>query len=207
MIPKYAPFSDDLNTYFLIGVNAANSVVTYLFLYLLPSIAECVLVFVIFYEHFNVPLLSAVSFIAFAAYTILTVQITLWRKSFREKTNKHDNEYHDKATDSVINYETVKYFTNEAFEIERYSHSIRKFQKYSVSTQASLSLLNSTQQLVIQACSATSLCIAAYQVVHDPEHFRVGDFVSINVYILNLFAPLGFLGKLNTYIFRTSRLL
>ena len=62
-------------------------------------------------------------------YAILTVQITLWRKKFREKTNKHDNDFHDKATDSLINYETVKYFTAEEYEIDRYVHSVVEYQK------------------------------------------------------------------------------
>jgi ABC-type transport system involved in Fe-S cluster assembly fused permease/ATPase subunit len=74
-------------------------------------------VFIIFYQHFAVPAISATAFMAFVAYAVITVQITLWRKRFREETNKHDNDYHDKATDSLINYETVKYFTNEEYEV------------------------------------------------------------------------------------------
>jgi len=89
------------------GVNAANNMVSYLFLYLMPAVVECVLTFMIFYSHFEVVGLASVAFLSFAVYIFLTVRLTLWRKKFRERTNKHDNEFHDRATDSLINYETV----------------------------------------------------------------------------------------------------
>jgi ABC-type transport system involved in Fe-S cluster assembly fused permease/ATPase subunit len=176
------------------GLDAANQIVTYLFLYLVPTVIECMVVFIIFYQHFNVPAISATAFMAFVAYAVITVQITLWRKRFREETNKHDNDYHDKATDSLINYETVKYFTNEQYEIDEYTTSIHKYQKYSVNTAFSLSLLNSTQALVIQACTGVSLVLAAREV--HLGHLSVGQFVAIGAYIANLFAPLSFLGSI-----------
>jgi len=177
------------------GVSAANTLVTYLFLYLLPSVAECVVVFVIFYSHFNIPTVSATAFVSFVAYSTLTVQITLWRKKFREKTNLHDNEISARASDSLINYETVKYFTAEKYEIGRYSESIYNFQKYSVNTAYSLSFLNSTQNTIIQLCTAISLCVAAHEVYIGSGKLTIGSFVSISSYISNLFAPLSFLGS------------
>lgn len=95
------------------GIASADTVVSYLFLYLLPSLIEAFVVFIIFYFHFGQPLLSAVIFVHLVLYIVITVQLTIWRKKFRKATNKHDNEFHDKATDSLINYETVKYFGNE----------------------------------------------------------------------------------------------
>ena len=80
--------------------------------------------------------------------------------------------------------------------ITGYTDSIKKYQKYSVSTQASLSLLNGSQQLIIQTCAATCLCFAAYAVGDKTQSFSVGDFSAVNVYILNLFAPLSFLGTI-----------
>ncbi|GBG24175.1 ABC transporter ATP-binding protein [Hondaea fermentalgiana] len=177
------------------GVSAANTLVTYLFLYLLPSVAECVVVFVIFYSHFDIPTVSATAFISFVAYSTLTVQITLWRKKFREKTNLHDNEVSARASDSLINYETVKYFTAEKYEIGRYTESIFNFQKYSVNTSYSLSFLNSTQNTIIQVCTAVSLCMAAHEVLTGSGRLTIGSFVSISSYIGNLFAPLSFLGS------------
>jgi ABC-type transport system involved in Fe-S cluster assembly fused permease/ATPase subunit len=241
------------------GVNASNTVVTYLLLYLGPTIAECVAVFIIFYLHFSLPLLSSATFVAFGLYTLCTVRITLWRKKFRERTNRHDNAFHDKATDSLINFETVKYFTTEDFEVRRYVQSVQQFQKHAVNTQLSLSFLNVSQQTIIALCSAVALCIAAHEVrtgtcsirvsflpISSPVliatrartcarllRFRVlrtqyagcrgsmfaslltlffssrcecststtgatlkiGDFVSVNMYIVQLFAPLTFLGS------------
>jgi len=174
------------------GVQAADTVVTYLFLNLVPSVVECAVVFFIFYSHFHIPMLSATAFISFVAYTIVTVNITLWRKKFRVKTNKHDNDFHDKATDSLINYETVKYFTAEEYETNRYTSSIEKYQSYSVSTAYSLSILNSSQNTIIQCCTAISLIIGAHQVLQ--KNISHGDFMSISVYLGNLFAPLSFLG-------------
>jgi ABC-type transport system involved in Fe-S cluster assembly fused permease/ATPase subunit len=240
------------------GVNASNTVVTYLLLYLGPTIAECVAVFIIFYLHFSLPLLSSATFVAFGLYTLCTVRLTLWRKKFRERTNRHDNAFHDKATDSLINFETVKYFTTEDFEVRRYVQSVQQFQKHAVNTQLSLSFLNVSQQTIIALCSAVALCIAAHEVRTGTCSIRVsflprsspvliatrarpcarllrfrilrrgvvvrkiyvclisdmlflfrcewstfttgatlkiGDFVSVNMYIVQLFAPLTFLGS------------
>lgn len=101
------------------GIASADTVVSYLFLYLLPSIVESAVVFTIFYMHFNQPMLSAVIFVHLVIYAVITIQITIWRKKYRKATNKHDNEFHDKATDSLINYETVKYFGNEVSAAHR----------------------------------------------------------------------------------------
>eukprot|EP00953_Heterococcus_sp_UTEX-ZZ885_P026156 14154-Heterococcus_DN1.PRE.4 len=147
------------------GTDAANNLITYLFLYLVPAIgklrtvihvllgsaaqhiihleliavsaiiakllqhpspyttagSECVATVIIFYVKFSDWRLATMAFCALAVYGFLTVKITLWRKKFRTATNKHDNDFHDKATDSIINYETVKYFTAESYEVERFT--------------------------------------------------------------------------------------
>lgn len=175
------------------GVGSADTVVTYLFLYLLPSFGECIAVFIIFYTVYDVPWLTSIAFLCIAAYTAATVKITMWRKKFRAATNKHDNDYHDKLTDSLINYETVKYFANEEYEVERYTASVKKFQKYSLSTQMSLSLLNTSQSFIMRFCVGACLVVTAYEIFEG--RMDLGDFVSINVYLLQLFSPLQFLGS------------
>lgn len=175
------------------GVAAANTVVSSLFLSLLPSIGECIAVIVIFYTTFNIAFLSATIFLAISCYTIFTVQITLWRKQFREKSNRHDNDYHDKATDSLINYETVKYFTAEKFELERYLDSIVEFQKYFKCTLATLHLLNICQELIITLCLFTCLYIITLEIYEGRA--TVGEFVTIQQYVFNLFAPLSFVSN------------
>ncbi|KAL0587002.1 hypothetical protein ABG067_003342 [Albugo candida] len=194
------------------GVESANSVVSYLFLSLFPTLGESIVVLVIFAAHFQLASLSFIAFMSLVLYAYLTVTITLWRKKFREASNKHDNEYHDKATDALINYETIKYFTNEKYEVDSYTEVIRKFQTQSVTVQASLSLLNSSQAFVFQMTIFGSLAIAAPYVIRHEQNqsqgfedaikINVGDFVAISVYLNNLFQPLAFLGTIYNMIIR-----
>jgi ABC-type multidrug transport system fused ATPase/permease subunit len=131
------------------GIDAANSLISSLFLFLIPAILECLAVVVLFFINFKQWQLGLTVFIGVSLYACATIFITQWRKKFREQTNKHDNEFHDKATDSVINFETVKYFTGEAFEVSRFKTSVVKYQQFNSSTQLSLSLLNISQQVVL----------------------------------------------------------
>ncbi|KAG7379740.1 hypothetical protein PHYPSEUDO_008234 [Phytophthora pseudosyringae] len=178
------------------GVESANSVVSYVFLYLIPTLAESGVVIVIFAMHFELAGLSFVAFTSLVVYAYLTIKITLWRKKYREASMRHDNEYHDKATDALLNYETIKYFGNERHEIEEYSKVIEKYQRYSVSVQASLSVLNGAQAIIIQATVLAALALAAPHVVNEDSGRRldIGAFIAISVYLTNLFAPLFFLG-------------
>ena len=132
------------------GVEAANSLVSYLFLFLLPAVMECLAVVILFFLQFKQYTLGIVVFVGVGLYSVCTIYITQWRKKFRVQTNKHDNEFHEKATDSILNYETVKYFTNEKFEIERFTSSVEKYQVQVSATTLSLSLLNVTQQVMFR---------------------------------------------------------
>lgn len=131
-------------------------------------------------------------------YIYLTVIVTQWRKKFREASNKHDNEYHEKATDSMINYETVKYFTAEKFEISRFRDSVSSFQKYSVSTQGSMGLLNMIQALIINSTCCIAMILAGNAIIHG--NLSIGEFVAVNAYTLAIFAPLSFLGTIYSSI-------
>jgi len=170
----------------------------YLILFLGPSLIECLVTFVLFFTRFRSPQLSALAFLSFTLYVIATVQITQWRKKFRAGQNKQDNKYHDIATDSLVNFETVKYFANEDLEIRQFKTAVKRFQSYNVGVQASLSLLNTSQQLDIQLTTLISLCLAATTILHHsrPGHVEIGDFVSVNAYVLQLFTPLSFLGTI-----------
>ncbi|OQR99491.1 ATP-binding Cassette (ABC) Superfamily [Thraustotheca clavata] len=179
------------------GVESANSVVSYMFLYLLPTVLESAVVMIIFATHFQLAMMSYVSFLSLVIYAYVTITITLWRKKFRQQSTKHDNEYHDKATDALVNYETIKYFTNEKHEIDLYSTAIQKYQSFSVSVQASLSVLNISQSSIIQATILGCLALAIPHVVNqDGRGVDLGAFVAITVYLQNLFSPLYFLGSL-----------
>eukprot|EP01012_Entosiphon_sulcatum_P055028 TRINITY_DN763_c0_g1_i2.p1 TRINITY_DN763_c0_g1~~TRINITY_DN763_c0_g1_i2.p1 ORF type:complete len:600 (-),score=81.70 TRINITY_DN763_c0_g1_i2:371-2170(-) len=184
------------------GVFAADTVVDYLVLYLIPTIAECMVTFAIFWAYYAQPELAALAFLSFALYSAITVGITAWRRKFREASNKHDNEVHEKAADSLVNFETVKCFTNEDFEIKNYCDSIKLFQHHSVNTQKSLSFLNLSQQLIIQGTLLAGLLVAGNTVVNHSG--KVGDFVAINAYISQLFAPLSFLGTIYNALIRAT---
>merc|ERR1711865_450864 len=180
------------------GVSASNNVVQYLFMYLLPTIAEAAVVCVIFAEHFSQPELAGIAVAGIVLYGSVTLQVTMWRMQFRKKMNKHDNDSQFKMTDALVNFETVKSFTAEEHEVARYSESVAQYQQENTNTQATLSLLNITQQLILNITLASCLIFAAYQV--DSGELDVGSFVSISVYIAQLFAPLSFLGTIYSTI-------
>lgn len=181
------------------GIASADQVMNYLVLYLLPSIVQAFVVFGLFYVKFNSAELAGAGFLSFVAYCVVTIQITMWRKKFRKATNKHDNKYHDLATDSLINFETVKYFANEIHEIKQFKHSVVEYQKHNIATQLSLAILNSTQQLDIQLTTMIALMMSATMILHQTGHGHkgnIGTFVSVNAYIIQLYAPLSFLGTI-----------
>jgi len=182
------------------GVDAANSLVTYLFLFLIPAIAECLAVSILFFIHFREWQLGMLVVVGVSLYTAVTIVITEWRKKYREATNKHDNDYHDTATDSVINYETVKYFTGEAFEIARFKKSVIAFQQFSSSTAFSLNVLNISQQLILNITMLCAMLVAGRAVVEG--RMTLGGWVAIQSWIVQLFAPLNFLGSIYGAIFQ-----
>ena len=134
---------------------------------------------VLFFVRFASPELSAAALLSFVIYIVLTVTITAWRKKFRQGQNKSDNKYHEIATDSLVNFETVKCFANEDLEVGRFRDAVRRYQSYNVGVQASLSLLNSSQQLDIQLTTLASLCIAASSILlrsrQTGDPIQIGD--------------------------------
>ena len=108
----------------------------------------------------------------------------------REATNKYDNAFHEHATDSLINFETVKYFCNEEHETTKYCESVSQYQKYSIGTQMSLSVLNISQQFLQLGCMCAAMIIMVY------SGSDIGAFVAVQAYLLQLFTPLNFLGSI-----------
>jgi ABC-type transport system involved in Fe-S cluster assembly fused permease/ATPase subunit len=175
------------------GISACDTLMKYLFLYLIPALAECISVCIVFATIFKSFAMSITCFISVAIYCYMTVKLTLWRQQFRKAVNKHDNKWHDIATDSLVNFETVKYFTNEDFEVSRFSGAVQAYQKFSVSVQASLSLLNVFQQVLVNGTLAIVLLLAAREVKNG--NMSTGDFVATLSYVLSLFTPLNYLGS------------
>jgi len=200
------------------GIAACDTLMKYLFLWLIPALAECLVLVVIFATYFNYWPLAVNIFYFVFVYIVWTILVTLWRKKFRKEVVASDNEWRDRCTDSLINFETVKFFTAETYEMKRFGEAVQRYQTGSVSVQASLSFLNISQRLLLQACLATSLSMAALGIKQrwdcceangcDDGNSQcctdlksmcpgmdVGDFVAVLSYTIQLFTPLNFLGS------------
>ncbi|VDO80391.1 unnamed protein product [Heligmosomoides polygyrus] len=126
-------------------------------------------------------------------YAIATLGITRWRTKFRHEMNQADNDAGNKAVDSLINYETVKYFNNEQFEADRYDYYLQKFEHASLKTTSSLALLNFTQNAIFSAGLIGVMYLAAHKIMNGEA--TVGDLVLANTLLFQLSMPLNFLGS------------
>ncbi len=180
------------------GNTAADNLVSYMFLYLSPCLLEICLTILVFFAKFSDWRLGLELAFFITVYMYATIKLTMWRMEHREKTNIHDNIYHDKATDSIINYETVKYFTNEEHEAKWFRGSVKDFIFFSTGVQVSLSILNVTQVIIVSICICVGLVTATESVKNGL--YDVGELVTINVYLSNIFVPLSFLGTVYNII-------
>lgn len=173
------------------GTRSVSSILNYLVFSILPMLAEFALVAVVLLINYKL-IFTLVSFAAVAVYVVFTLLITEWRMDYRHQMNRLDSEANSQAFDSLINYETVKYFGNEAMELERYDRTLADWEYNAVKSQTSMSLLNFGQGAII-AIAVTSVMLLATQGVVDGE-MSIGDLVLVNAFLLQLFIPLNFLG-------------
>lgn len=174
------------------GIAACDTLMRYGVLYLGPAALETVAVCVLFLTYFDYWPLALVCFVSVGVYAVITVKLTLWRKKFRSAMNRADNEWHDKLTDSLVNFETVKYFTNEEFEATRFLGAVGKYQANNVDVLFSLSVLNITQQAILNGCLIGALILSGLA-IKDGD-MSIGDFLAVSTWVSNLFVPLNFLG-------------
>lgn len=158
---------------------------------ILPTILEVSLVVVILFYKFDI-LYAAVTFVTVSGYILFTFLVTEWRLKFRREMNEKDSEANTKSIDSLINYETVKYFGNESHEYDRFDQSLAGYERASIKSQTSLSLLNIGQGLIVGAGLVIVMSMAAKGVVSGA--LTLGDFVLVNTFLIQLFMPLHFLG-------------
>ncbi|QIL81795.1 ABC transporter ATP-binding protein/permease [Diaphorobacter sp. HDW4A] len=175
------------------GVKGVESLISYSLYSIFPTFIEVALVLGILAVKFDAWFFW-ITVAALVLYVTFTVSMTEWRTRFRREANMADSTAHTKAIDSLLNYETVKYFNNEAYEAHRYDESLDKLRTARLKSQRSLSILNTGQQLII-ATALVSMLWRATQGVVDGR-LTLGDLVMINAFMIQLYIPLNFLGAI-----------
>ena len=173
------------------GTRAISNLISYTLYSILPTIIELVLVMgVLAYKYDQV--FVWITLASIVCYVGFTVVISNWRIHIRRAVNEADSAANTRAIDSLINYETVKYFNNEAFELDRYDEAMRRWEDASVRSQMTLTMLNMGQQLIIVIGLVTMMWHAAQGVVAGT--MTVGDLVLVNAFLIQLYMPLNFFG-------------
>jgi ATP-binding cassette, subfamily B, heavy metal transporter len=175
------------------GVRGIESLISYSLYSVVPTLIEVALVLGILAVKFDM-WFAGITLTALVLYIIFTIGVTEWRTQYRRMANEFDSAAHTKAVDSLLNYETVKYFNNEGFEAARYDKSLEALRRARLKAQTSLSVLNTGQQLII-AIALIGMLWRATQGVVDGR-MSLGDLVMINAFMIQLYIPLNFLGVL-----------
>ena len=173
------------------GTRGIQQLVSYSLFSILPTLVEVGLVLVFFVAKYEA-YYAIVTFIALVTYIVFTIKLTEWRTHFRRTMNELDSKANSRAIDSLLNYETVKYFGNEEWEAQRYDENLRRYRTAAIRSQRSLSVLNFGQQAIIGTGLVFILWRATQGVVAG--HLTLGDLVLINTFMLQLYIPLNFLG-------------
>lgn len=175
------------------GARAVQSLVSYALYSVVPTAVEVGLVLGLLAWRFDAGY-AAITAVALGLYVLFTVRVTRWRTGIRREMNELESASSTRAVDALLNYETVKYFNNEAWEARRYDDSLQRLARARARTQASLSLLNAGQQLII----ATALVALLWRAAHGVQQgqLTLGDLVMVNALLIQLYLPLNFLGVL-----------
>jgi ATP-binding cassette, subfamily B, heavy metal transporter len=173
------------------GRNAIETIVRMLLLQLLPTIVEVVLVAWVLFFHFDWRYVIVV-LLTVALYVSFTFYATEWRIGIRRKMNESDTDANAKAIDSLLNYETVKYFSAEEREAKRYDRSMARYEDASIQAYTSLAVLNAGQAIVFSIGLSAAMVLCAYGI--EAGRNTVGDFVMINAMMIQLYQPLNFMG-------------
>ena len=173
------------------GARGISSLINFTLFSILPTLIEISLVAGILFAKFDW-VFGAITLAVLGVYIALTITITEWRTHIRREMNELDSQANTKAIDSLLNYETVKYFGNEDFEARRYDVSLQSWEKVAVKNQTSLGLLNAAQATIIASGVTIMLLRASAGVVAGK--LTIGDLVMINAFLIQMFIPLNFLG-------------
>jgi ATP-binding cassette subfamily B protein len=173
------------------GTRSVSSLMNYMVFSILPTLVEITLIAIILLSRYDI-WFAVVTFTAVITYIVFTMTITEWRMKYRISMNKFDSAANTQAVDSLLNYETVKYFGNEKHELRHYDENLKSWENLAVKSQTSLSVLNFGQAAIIAAGVTMIMIMAAQGVVAGS--MTLGDLVLVNAFLLQLFIPLNFLG-------------
>ena len=173
------------------GTKGISTLLSYALFSIIPVILEFSLVAAVLLNRFDWTF-TAVTFGAVAIYLVFTFVVSEWRMDIRRQANEIDSQTNTRAVDSLLNYETVKYFNNEEYEARKYDENLRKYEAADVRTEVSLGLLNMGQSAIIAVAVTTLMILAASGVVS--RQLTVGDLVLVNGLLIQLYIPLNFLG-------------
>jgi len=173
------------------GTRAVQSLISYSLYSIVPTLIEMVLVLSLLAVKFDA-WFAGITLVALASYITFTITVTNWRTQFRKQMNEFDSAAHTKAVDSLLNFETVKYFNNEDFETRRYDESLERLRRAALKSQTTLSVLNTGQQSIIAIGLVAMLWRATAGVAEG--RMTLGDLVMINAFMIQLYIPLNFLG-------------
>ncbi|XP_063853359.1 ATP-binding cassette sub-family B member 6-like [Scylla paramamosain] len=174
------------------GTNSINSLLSYIVFSILPTVVDITIAVVYFTAAFNY-WFGLIVFLTMAIYLGTTIWLTEWRTKYRRQMNLADNEQRARGVDSLLNFETVKYYGAENYEVNRYQEALLCYQKEEWKSNASLSLLNTIQNFVISGGLLAGSLLAAW-LVADKHTLTVGDYVLFSTYIMQLYSPLNWFG-------------
>ena len=175
------------------GTRGIQSLISYSLYSIIPTLIELLMVLGYFFFVYNLWFV-VITLIALTSYVVFTIVVTEWRTNFRRQMNDLDSKANQRAVDSLINFETVKYFCNEQYEAVRYDDNLKKYAQAAVKSQKSLAFLNFGQQTIIGIGLIFILGLASSGVAKG--QMTIGDLVLVNVLMIQLYIPLNFLGVL-----------
>jgi ATP-binding cassette, subfamily B, heavy metal transporter len=173
------------------GTRAISTLISFVFFSIFPTLVEIALVSVVLFTQYDW-VFVAITLGTLTAYIVFSIVVTEWRTGFRRQMNELDSKANTRAIDSLLNYETVKYFNNEQFEAKRYDESLQRWERAAVKSQTSLSMLNLGQSLIIAVGVTLMMWRAVVGVVNGT--MTIGDLVLVNAFMIQLYMPLNFLG-------------